>query len=540
MVQVDLITVLAVGTIALLIYYYISKKYQYFLSKPIPCLRPTFLLGSTGPMMFRRADFASHIRKLYGAFPESKVIGFYDFTRPIIMLRDPETIKRVVVKDFDYFLDHTPLVPTEQDNRDSFFMNSLFFLRGQKWRDMRSTLSPAFTGAKMRHMFGLVAECGRSMTEFLRHEVAQQDGKRLELEMKDVFSRFGVDCIASVAFGFQVDSLRQPENDFFIKGKAMLDLQSFTAMIHFMMLRLAPGFSRKIGVDFVSSGHAQYFKGIIKDNMKQRQTQNIIRDDMVHMLMEVRKGALKHLKDEQELKDDGFATVEESSVGKQSHSTEWTENELISQCFAFFFAGFDTTSTCLSFLTYELCINPEIQQKLFEEIEETDRQLNGQQLTYEVLQKMIYMDMVVSEVLRKWPPAVVADRYCVKDYTYQDTSGTRFLIEKGRSLWLPIVAIHQDPKYYAEPEKFDPERFNAQNRTRITPGTYLPFGIGPRNCIGSRLALMEVKSIVYYLLKDFSLEPTSKTEIPLTMSKKMFSVLAENGVWLEFKPRRQA
>lgn len=469
-----------------------------------------------------------------------RVTGFYDLMKPIYMLRDPEVIKQIAVKDFDFFTDHTPTMTNGKEEGeaggDSLFGNSLFALRGQKWRDMRATLSPAFTGSKMRHMFELVADCAQSMAEFFKSEA--KAGKNLQYEMKDTFSRFGNDVIATVAFGIKVDSLRDRENEFYMKGKAMLNFQSFMTLVKFLMLRAAPSLMRRFGLDFVDSTLTEYFKKMIVDNMKQRETHKIMRNDMIQMLMEVRKGSLKYQKDELDTKDAGFATVEESNVGKSTTSRVWTENELVSQCFLFFLAGFDTVSTCMTFLAYELALNSDIQNRLHEEVMATEESLDGKPLTYEVLQRMQYMDMVVSEALRKWPPAVVSDRFCVKDYQYDDGKGTRFVIEKDQTVWIPTIAIHNDPKYYENPEKFDPERFNDENRSKINTGAYLPFGVGPRNCIGSRLALMEVKVIIYNLLKDFSLEPSEKTEIPLKMSKNMFALQSENGVWLEFKPRK--
>ncbi|XP_062563384.1 probable cytochrome P450 9f2 [Armigeres subalbatus] len=541
MVEVDLYVAVAVGAIILLLYHYASKKYEYFLAKPIPVLKPTFLLGSTGPMMFRRRDVSSHVKLLYDAFEDYKIVGFYDLMKPIYMMRDPEVIKQITVKDFDYFMDHTPTMtnskPDDEVGGESLFGNSLFALRGQKWRDMRATLSPAFTGSKMRHMFDLVADCAKSMGEFFKSEAAA--GKVLEYEMKDTFSRFGNDVIATVAFGIKVDSLRDRENEFFMKGKAMLNFQSLFVLVKFLLLRAFPALAQKIGVDFVDSSLTDYFKRMIVDNMKQRDAHGIFRNDMIQMLMEVRKGSLRHQKDEQDTKDAGFATVEESNVGKSTINRVWTENELISQCFLFFLAGFDTVSTCMTFLTYELMLNPDVQQRLYDEVIETEESLNGKPLTYEVLQKMEYMDMVVSEALRKWPPALISDRFCVKNYMYDDGNGLRFPIEKGQTMWIPTIAIHNDPKYYENPEKFDPERFSEENRSKIDAAAYLPFGAGPRNCIGSRLALMEVKVIVYNLLKDFSIEASEKTQIPLKMAKNFFALQAEKGVWLEFKPRKQ-
>lgn len=132
----------------------------------------------------------------------------------------------------------------------------------------------------------------------------------------------------------------------------------------------------------------------------------------------------------------------------------------------------------------ELAVNPEVQQKLFEEIAETESRLNGRKVSYDELQKMKYLDMVVSESLRKWPPIALTDRICVKDYTYEEDD-FKFQIKKGMMLVIPSISFHYDEKYFPNSNVFDPERFNEENKRNIVPGTYLPFGIGPRNCIGN-------------------------------------------------------
>ncbi|KXJ73271.1 hypothetical protein RP20_CCG016134 [Aedes albopictus] len=539
--EVDLLSTIAIGCIILLIYHYISKKYQYFLTKPIPCLKPTFLVGNIGATIFRTKDVRTHIYDLYRAYPESKVVGLYELTKPMFMVRDPELIKQITVKDFDHFMDRS--LPSSSNRTESeepvegLFANSLVAFRGQKWKDMRSTLSPAFTGSKIRHMFDLIAECSRSMVEHFRTEATA--GRRLEYELKDMFSRFCNDVIATVAFGIKVDSVRDPETEFYVKGKQLLDFQSVKIIVKFLLFQTVPWLMRKLEVDFADADLANYFKGIIKDNMRQRDVHGIVRNDMVQMLMEVRKGTLKHSNDDQGSKDAaGFATVEESHFGKSTHSRVWTDSELISQCFIFFIAGLDTVSSCLTFLTYELTLNPDIQQRLYEEVINTEQSLAGKPLSYEALQNMKYLDMVVSETLRKWPPTIDTDRYSTKDYLLDDGTGLRVPIEQGQSIYIPIVAIQNDPKYFPNPERFDPERFSEENRPNIVPGTFIPFGAGPRNCIGSRLALMEVKVAVYYLLKEFSLERTERTQVPIKLSKKAIDLRTENGAWVELKPRR--
>lgn len=93
------------------------------------------------------------------------------------------------------------------------------------------------------------------------------------------------------------------------------------------------------------------------------------------------------------------------------------------------------------FVAHELAINPDIQQKLYEEIVETNEQLGGKHITYDVLQKMKYLDQVFCETLRKWPFLPDFDRVCVKDYVYDDENGLKFNKEKGVAVRFPIYGI---------------------------------------------------------------------------------------------------
>jgi cytochrome P450 family 9 len=129
----------------------------------------------------------------------------------------------------------------------------------------------------------------------------------------------------------------------------------------------------------------------------------------------------------------------------------------------------------MAFLVYELMANPDTQKKLQVEIDAVNKQLEGKNVTYDIVQSMKYMDQVVCETLRKWPAAPMVDRLCVKDYEieYDDKN---FLIEKGKNFYIPIYGFHHDEKYFKNPEKFDPERFSDENKANIDPDTYLPFG----------------------------------------------------------------
>ncbi|XP_031619720.1 probable cytochrome P450 9f2 [Contarinia nasturtii] len=465
-------------------------------------------------------------QRTYTAFPNESIYGIVGISGPAYVVRDPELVKQFTIKDFDYFEDHSTLV---DEHSDKLWGNSLIMLKGKKWRQMRATLSPAFTGTKMRKMYKLVSEC---VEEVVKH--SKQRNEKLDVEAKDLFTRYTNDVIASCAFGLKINSLIEPNNEFYLNAKKVSSFNNPIAVAKMLLHLMLPNIARALKIRIVNP---TIFKSIILDTMEFRQKNNIFRPDMINIMMQVRDGSLKHDTEDAKESPENFSVVQESDVGKATVNIAWNDDELVAQCFIFLVAGFETTSNILSLMAYELVINQDVQQELYEEIAEMDKNLNGKPVDYDVLQKLKYFDQVVSEVLRKYPPLAQPDRLCVKDYAFDDGNNLKFTIKKGSRLFMTTYGIHHDPKYYPNPDKFDPERFNDENKGSIKSGTYLPFGIGPRNCIGSRFALMEIKAIFYHLLLNYSLEANEKTEIPLQLKRTPITPCARNGVHLRLKPR---
>lgn len=160
--------------------------------------------------------------------------------------------------------------------------------------------------------------------------------------------------------------------------------------------------------------------------------------------------------------------------------SDWTDDDIIAQCLEFFLGEFNTVSSVASFMFHELAMNPDIQDKLFAEIDRVKNDLKGSPLTYEMILKMKYLDMVLCETLRRWCPTPYLERTCKQPYTLDDFNGVKVNLEVGDSIFVPIYALHMDEKYFKKPIKFDPERFSDENKDKIQPGTYLPFGFIPR------------------------------------------------------------
>nr|WCC58103.1 cytochrome P450 [Pharsalia antennata] len=521
---------LILGTIVatILIYYFIVKRLDYWKDKGVKQGTPIWILADNWGTLLRTQSLADMVQNVYNQCQGVRYAGMYQFFVPTLVLKDPDLIKQITVKDFDHFTDHRSFVA---EDANPLWGKNLFALTGHKWRDMRAILSPSFTSSKMRAMFVLMSECAEN---FVQHFQKKNEGV-VTIEFKDTFSRFTNDVIATTAFGIQVDSLGQPKNHFYLMGKEATDFSGFRKSLTFIGYFIFPKLYNFLKVQLFSDEVSAFFRQIVGDTIKMREEKNIVRPDMINLLLEARKGIQRQ--EENGVIDTGFSTARESDIVKSTKiPRDISDMDITAQAMIFFFAGFDSVSGLMCFLAYELAANPDIQNKLREEVRTTLEECEGK-LTYEALLKMNYMDMVVSEALRKWPIALATDRVCTKPYTIQPTRPDEkpLYLEKGEVLWLPIYGMHHDPEHFPDPERFDPERFSDENKGKIKPYTYFPFGLGPRNCIGSRFALLETKIIIFHILQHFELVPVEKSVIPLKICRGQFNLTSEDGFWYGLK-----
>ncbi|KAJ2939829.1 hypothetical protein O0L34_g18023 [Tuta absoluta] len=522
-----------VGLLAALVMYF-HNVYSKFDRQGVKTESVVPFFGSMMRIVLRLDHLVDSLNRIYFKFPEERFVGRFEFTKPLLIVKDLELIKRITIKDFEHFLDHRVFVNTDAD---PLFGRNLFSMKGQEWKDMRSTLSPAFTSSKIRLMVPFMVNVGDQMILNLKKEMKESGTSHLDLETKDLMTRYACDVIASCAFGLKVDSHSNRKNDFYTQGLNASTFK-FKQLMLFFISTSFPWLMNLLKLKLFGVEAQHFFRNLVMSTMQERDKYNITRPDMIHILMEAKKGKLLH---DEKTEDDnaGFATVEESAVGKKTVTRAWTEDDLIAQAVLFFIAGFETVASSMTFLLYELAVNPDVQEKLVQEIRETEEKY-GEKFDFNAVQKMAYMDMAVSELLRKYPPAVGLDRMCTKDYNLgkpNDYAAKDYIIRKGDGLQIPVWAMHRDPEFFPNPDKFDPERFSEENKHNIKPFTYSPFGLGPRNCIGSRFALCEIKVMAYMLLRHMEVSPCPRTTIPAQLATGTFNILMKGGHWLRFKVR---
>ena len=187
-------------------------------------------------------------------------------------------------------------------------------------------------------------------------------------------------------------------------------------------------------------------------------------------------------------------------IGARGEGGEaFTDREIRDQVMTLMFAGHDTSTSTLTFMMYELARHPDVVAKL---CEEQDRVLGGAAPTVEQLEKeMPYLDMVLDEVLRLYPPAWIGPRRAVREFEYGG-----YTVPRDAYVNYCSWASHRIPEFFPDPEAFVPERFTRERKAALPRGAYVPFGGGQRVCIGKRFGQMEVKLVATMLLQRLRLD----------------------------------
>jgi len=179
-----------------------------------------------------------------------------------------------------------------------------------------------------------------------------------------------------------------------------------------------------------------------------------------------------------------------------------TINQLIDEIKILFTAGHETTANALTFTLYLLGNHPEVQQKIFDEISEIESHTDN---IVEQLQRMTYTNAVLNEAMRLYPPAWITDRQNVED----DIIGN-YHLKKGTLIGVSFYELHRNPKYWQNPEIFDPERFLGEQKKQSMQYFY-PFGAGPRMCIGAGFAIYEMCLTISHIVKKYNIKSKSNT-----------------------------
>ncbi|KAI1307997.1 Cytochrome P450 3A25 [Halotydeus destructor] len=438
------------------IYLHFKRKYAFWKDKGMATPRYRPLVGNAldcilEPMqdvMFKNAKACGD------------TYGIYVGTNPSLVTSDTELIKHITVKDAHVFVNRLTIGPAFGELGRLF----LFNLEDEQWRRIRLIMTPTFTSVKMKHMFDVMRDCSEDSVASLE----KFEGKSLDL--REYFGFYTLDVIARCCFASDLDFYNNQQSNLFIKNASRLMKPNALKFASYFLL--PETLFNMIKPEVFSQDAISYFKSIIERMIREHQSADSQSRNLLDILMDARA-------------DDG---------DDRSKSNTLTDDEILAQAIVFIAAGYDATSTLLAFTFYLLALNTDIQEKLHSELSQ------DMCSDYDKLVNHPYLEAVIHETLRLYPPAVVLSRQASEDYKLP---GTDVTIPRGMDVQISTWRVHRDPSNYPEPDKFDPSRFLPENRNKIKPYSYLPFGSGIRNCIGMRFALLEAKVIIADMLMKY-------------------------------------
>ncbi|TRY80860.1 hypothetical protein TCAL_07801 [Tigriopus californicus] len=517
--------------LCLSLYLYMTRKFNFFKDRGIPYIKPSFPFGSTN-MLNTFTGKSSPVEigdYIYWNFPGAKIVGQFQFSEPQVMVKDLELAKNIMIKDFDYFMDRRPVDIPGKDKLNKVMGRMLTSLKGEQWKAVRNIVSPVFTSGKLKSMTVLVNKVG---DDFVDH-MAKFSKSGEAFNAKDTFTNFTLDAIANCGFGFEAETLKNPDNHF----RAMINqLLSGTALIQlakFALITICPWVTKIKEITFLDKEAGDFLLDIFAQSIKERRKSKVKRNDILGLLVAALDADRQGIKEE--LENDQFDQDAQVHVSKKTPiSDDEIELLLFSNALVLFFAGFDTSSTIMSITSYFLATNENVQERVYQEVSKAISENGGSEsLDYNTIQGMPYLDKVIHETLRLYPLSLI-ERLCVKDYKVPDTD---FVIPKGMLVQIPSPAIMKDPQYFDNPKEFNPENFSPEAKAKRSPYSFLAFGQGPRNCVGMRFALLQVKLSMIRLVAHYRVERCAKTVSELIPDPKSGSIQPKGGVWLTILPR---
>ncbi|CAF1280749.1 unnamed protein product [Rotaria magnacalcarata] len=505
----------------------INNSYDYFKRSGIPGPPHRFFFGhyqdlwSVKSVSKRFQEWSRQYGSIYGLF-----VG----TTPMYVVSDVDFLQEVYIKQFSSF--HSRRLPIllrlQRGNRIH-----LFGATGLRWRRQRHVINPTFSAAKLKLMMPLVNKCIEAMLKKLSEIVCD---KKQEINIYTLYKRMTMDVICHCAFGIDTDMQNDVDNIYLKKSAEtfavdvdklfivkMTDLFPFVVnpfckfylgqvAIRRLLIRLFPVLSKYIE-ETPGSWLTNHVRDVVNLRTSSSTATMIKRIDLLQLMIDASTTCDIH------------DHCDEEYTPKKLH-----EDEVVSNVFLFMIAGYETTSTALACSTYILATNPKVQDKLIEEIDQIkwdDR--SHDEDTYELAMNLSYLEIFVREVLRMYPITTKGQvRQC-----NQTINIFGHIIEKNSIIQPDIFSIHYNPDLWGpeDPNLFIPERHLVKRH----PIAWMPFGVGPRNCVGMRFALMELKMCLIELLQQYRILPSDRTEEGFQLREKLS--IGPDAVFIKLEKR---
>ncbi|KAF5270195.1 hypothetical protein FQR65_LT05675 [Abscondita terminalis] len=459
--------------------------FNYWQKQNVYTWKPTIPYGNAKDVIFQKIMYGSDINDFYNELKikSMRYGGYYLFFTPVFVPADLELIKNIFVRDFEYFSDR---VFYENQKYDPLSGN-LLHLSGDRWKMVRAIVTRFITKKCLKESHPLMKQCSNALINLIQETMDREKS----VDIKDVLDRFHIDLIGAYFFRMDCNTMNNTNATF--KNKM---LNFFNSSFKDSLLRLiisVPKVIEFFKVKSYSSEVTTFFIQLVDSILESKQ-------------QEKSKNVLNAL---------------------ATNKTALTKSEIVGNTALLFLAGYDSTSNTSTFFFYELALNKKLQDAVRNEIKAVFKK-HGGEFRDVALEELQLLEKCIKETLRKYPVSIITTRICIKDYQVPNSD---LVIRKGTHVYMPIRGIHYDPEFYPNPEVFDPERFADESVNRRAC-TWIPFGNGPRHCIGSKFANASMKLSLSMLIMnyEFSLHPSTKN--PIRYDPKAFLLQPEKPLRL--------
>ena len=500
--QTQILGVILVCIAIIILMIHQRRKNRYFYDIGITCA-PTWPVLGAFPSIMWKGILQHDIDSIQ---QHGKLFGYFLGNMPTLVVSDPDIIKEIFIKQFNKFPYRMQALYISK-----WWDNGVVMAVGDHWKYLRSILSRTFSTSKLkqiqpvveRHLGILVSSLSQYTTSFTNPVI----------DMRKLFADLTLDIICETSFGVQLNTLEDPNNEFakYAKIVSTLNIESNPVNALPLIIRQTRSIFEYFDIDYVDKKSLNYIKSSVAHIIEQRKSkQDLGRyGDTLDAMMNIHKeGTTPGMRNK--------STGPDSNMNYRYFKERGlTDDELIANCIIMLMAGYDTTSTTLCWMAFLLATNQRVQEKLLQEL---DKKIGDRAPTYELVNKLDYMDMFLSETLRLYPAANRTGRDAIVD-----TEVCGYKIPKDLSVLVPIYAMHRLPDYWIRPNECIPERFDKQNGQSINPYIYMPFGVGPRACLGINMAKMLCKQIMAKFLQHFRLDITDNQELPPILEKSLLT-----------------
>ncbi|CAF4765096.1 unnamed protein product [Pieris macdunnoughi] len=471
---------------------------QYWAKRGVPFLPPHAIFGSLTFLL--KKNPGTWMIEMYQRFPKTPVIGIWLFWRPALIITTPELAKRILLKDNHVFRDRFMSGGTH----DPIGSLNILTTNDPLWTVVRRRISAIFTASKLRALQPLVDTKSSQLITRINNT---KDYSKLNL--RKLFADYATDVFGTAAFGVETHALRTGEDPMRTITEAYMTFDWFRGLC-WGSIFFIPELTKFFNFTLFPIWATDYFKKVFAIVVAQR-IDKVIKDpkDLVDALLKMKQD------------------------GPVIDGVVITDDVIVSNAATMLLGGFETTGSVLTFTLYHLAYEPEIQQKLYEEVSKSKEEYGKFEIS--TLLELPYLNAVIKETLRLYPPMGWLDRIPSQDYQIDEN----LTIKKGTPVYVNNIGMQYDPKYFPETLKYDPERFMPENEQNITPFTYLPFGEGPRMCVGMRFGLTSVRHALSSLALKYKFEPIPGAPKPteVEFEKKGLFLVPGQHMAINFIPR---